>query len=87
MNSLFVHISGDFSQVPNLPELLEQEHAAAAAWRAEGSLVHLFIHEKAGSVLLVFQHKELETVQQMIATLPLFPWFSQVDYQQFTQSF
>jgi hypothetical protein len=87
MNRVFVYINGDFSKVPNLPDLLEQEHAAAAKWRIEGSLEHLFVKENAGGVLLVFQNRDIENVKQMIATLPLFPWFSKVDYQQFDKSF
>jgi muconolactone delta-isomerase len=87
MGRVFVYINGDFSKVPNMHEMLEKEHAAAAKWKTEGSLEHLFVKENAGGVLLVFKNKDKETVKQMIATLPLFPWFSEVNYQIFEKSF
>lgn len=87
MHNVFVDITSDFSKVPNLPELMEQEHATAAKWRTDGILIHLFVKEKKDGAILVFQNADKETVKKMVETLPLFPWFDEINYLLFDKSF
>ena len=87
MNRVFVYITSDLSNVPNLEQLLQEEHAVGGKWKAEGILEHLFVKEKAKGAVLVFKDVDVETVKLLIPTLPLSGYFVKVDYLLFEKTF
>jgi hypothetical protein len=87
MNRVFVDITSDLSNVPNLEQLLQEEHAVVGKWKADGTMEHLFIKEKAKGAVLVFKDVDVETVKLLIPTLPLSGYFVKVDYLLFEKTF
>lgn len=87
MNRIFVDITSDFSNVPDLEQLLEQEHAVAGKWKADGILEHLFVKDGGNGAILVFQDIDIDSLKQLIPTLPLHKFFDKIDYMSFDKSF
>jgi len=87
MNRIFVDITSDFSNVPNLEQLLDKEHALAGKWKADGILEHLFVKENAKGAVLVFKDVDVETIKLLIPKLPLSKHFKEVEYSVLDKQF
>ena len=87
MNRVFVDITSDLSNVPNLEQLLQEEHAVVGKWKADGTLEHLFIKDNAKGAVLVFKDLDVESIKLLIPTLPLSKYFINVDYLLFDKTF
>ncbi|MDP4269353.1 MAG: muconolactone Delta-isomerase family protein [Bacteroidota bacterium] len=88
MNRVFADISMDLNNpIPNMEQLLKEEHEVAGKWKTDGKLEHLFAKENANGVILVFKEVDIETVKQMIPTLPLYPYFDAVDYAAYNKMY
>ena len=87
MNRVFVDITSDLSNVPDLEQLLQEEHAVGGKWNAEGILEHLFVKDGAKGAILVFQNIDIDSLKQLISTLPLHNYFVNVDYLLFDKTF
>lgn len=88
MNRVFADISMDLNQpIPDLEQLVQAEHAAADKWKADGTLEHLFMKKEKNGVILVFKDLDKDTVRDMVASLPLAGYFSNVNYLQFEKMY
>lgn len=87
MTRVFVDITSNLSNVPNLEQLLQEEHAVVGKWKADGILEHLFIKDNAKGAVLVFKDVAVETIKLLIQTLPLSGHFVKVDYLLFDKTF
>jgi muconolactone delta-isomerase len=87
MNRVFVDITSDLSNVPNLEQLLQEEHAVGSKWKAEDILEHLFVKDGAKGAILVFQNIDIDSLKQLIPKLPLHNYFVNVDYLLFDKIF
>jgi hypothetical protein len=87
MNRVFVAITNDLSNVPNLEQLLQEEHAVGSKWKAEGILEHLFVKENAKGAVLVFKDVDVETIKLLIPKLPLSKHFKEVEYSVLDKQF
>lgn len=60
--------------------VMEAEYAMTNSWRDQGIIEHLFAKENDGGGIVVFNATSVEKVQELVAQLPLFPFFERVEY-------
>lgn len=80
MNRIIVKIIIYLDKVPNLEKLLPQEQAIAKAWKEEGILEHSFGIKDRSGVVLIFKDIDEPKAKELIQTLPLLPYFENIEY-------
>jgi hypothetical protein len=80
MKRIFVDISSDLNKVPNLQELLPKEFEAASVMKELGVLEHVFVKSGGTGAVLIFKDVEEQAAKELVATLPLAPYFGTVVY-------
>lgn len=78
MNTILVNTI--LGTVENIEEILPKEFAVVEAWKKEGILAHLFLKEAGTGAVLVFNETNEEKVRELMAQLPLYPYFEQIEY-------
>ncbi len=63
-----------------IASVMEAEYAMTNSWRDQGIIEHLFAKETDGGGVVVFNETSVEKVQALMAQLPLFPFFENVEY-------
>lgn len=64
----------------SLAEVMEAEYAMTNALRDKGVIEHLFAKENDGGGIVVFNAESIDEVKELVAALPLFPYFEKVEY-------
>lgn len=68
-------------QLPeNFQEIIKHEQEVVAQWREEGILEHLFLRPTRNGAVLVFKDMDENKAQELMATLPLFPFMQSIEY-------
>lgn len=60
--------------------IMAAEYEMTNAWLDKGIIEHLFAKENDGGGVVVFNEESIEKVQELMAQLPLFPFFEKVEY-------
>lgn len=63
-----------------IASVMADEYAMTNSWRDQGIIEHLFAKETDGGGVVVFNETSVEKVQALMAQLPLFPFFENVEY-------
>ena len=88
MNQIQVILTIDTDNLPtNYAELLKEEQAVVAAWKAEGVLTHLYLRETKNGAILQFDGLTMEQVVKRIETLPFFQIKKDIQYLALIQQF
>ncbi len=81
MNRVQVILTLDMDNLPaNFPEILKEEQAIVANWKAEGFLEHLYLRQSKNGAVLIFKDMEEEQVKVLMETLPFFKIKKSVEY-------
>jgi muconolactone delta-isomerase len=80
MKRIFVDISSELNQVPDLQEILPREIEAASLMKEQGVLEHVFVKSGGAGAILIFKDVEEPEVKELVATLPLAPYFGTIEY-------
>ncbi len=68
------HLPEDFQ------EIIKHEQEVVAQWKDEGILEHLFLRPTRNGAVIVFKAIDEFKAQELMATLPLFPFMKSVEY-------
>jgi muconolactone delta-isomerase len=68
-------------QLPgHFQEIIQHEQEVVAQWKVEGILEHLFLRPIRNGAVLVFKDIDESKAQELMATLPLFPFMKSIEY-------
>lgn len=90
MNSILVLITLSESGIETIksnPELPQREMEFVNKWKAEKILVNFFISVSRKDAVLIFENVDEDTVKELIASLPYFPYMSNIDYHILNKQF
>jgi muconolactone D-isomerase len=74
MNTIQVILTLDMENLPaNFQEIMQQEQAMVATWKANGIIEHLYLRETKNGAVLMFKDLSETEVKAMIEGLPFFP--------------
>lgn len=68
-------------------EIIKHEQEVVAQWKEEGILEHLFLRPTRNGAVLVFKAIDELKAQELMATLPLFPYMKSVKYLSLIKEF
>jgi muconolactone delta-isomerase len=81
MNRIQVILTLDMENLPdNFPELLKEEQAVVADWKAQGVLEHLYLRQGRNGAVLVFKDIDEDQVKTLMVTLPFFKIKKSIEY-------
>lgn len=78
MKQILVHTY--LSKDERIADVMSAEYEMTNSWRDKGIIEHLFAKENHGGAVVLFNESDLEKVKQLMAELPLFPYFEKVEY-------
>ena len=88
MNRVQVILTLDMENLPsNFPEILKEEQAVVADWKAQGFLEHLFLRQTKNGAVLIFKDVDELRVKELMETLPFFKIKKSVEYFNLIQQF
>lgn len=80
MNSILVILTIDTENPPeDLQQILKNEREVVAQWKKEGFLEQLFLRQSKNGAVFIFKHIDEEKVNQLMTTLPLYPFKKSVE--------
>ena len=85
MNRIFVHLTDDLSQMDNIKPLLDKEREIAQQWKEKGFLEYLFAKE--GGAILIFKNLSKAEVETYLKTLPIYPYFAEIEVLEVNKKF
>lgn len=78
MNTILVNTV--LGKVENIEAILPKEFAKVEEWKSAGILAHLFLKENGAGAVLVFNETNEDKVRALITELPLYAYFTQMDF-------
>lgn len=88
MNEIQAILTIDTDNLPeNFQEILKEEQAVVAAWKAEGFLSHLYLREAKNGAVLQFNGLTAEQVKEKMESLPFYKISTHIDYYYLIQQF
>lgn len=88
MNRIQVILTLDMEHLPdNFSEILKEEQAIVAQWKAEGILEHLFLRQARNGAVLIFKDLSEEQVRQLMEKLPFFKIKKSIEYYNLIKQF
>jgi muconolactone D-isomerase len=88
MNQIQAILTIDTDNLPeNFQEILKEEQAVVAAWKAEGFLSHLYLREAKNGAVLQFNGLTVEQVKEKMASLPFYKISTHIEYYSLIQQF
>ena len=66
--------------VENLQEILEKEYKEVSKWYNEEILEHLYLKSDKTGAIIIFKDITIEKAKDLVPTLPLFPYFDNIEY-------
>jgi muconolactone D-isomerase len=80
MNRILVILTIDTENPPaDFPQILKHEREVVAQWKKEGFLEQLFLRPTKNGAVLIFKDIDEEKVNQLMTTLPLYPFKKSVE--------
>ncbi|MES2239074.1 MAG: hypothetical protein V4497_02325 [Bacteroidota bacterium] len=85
MKRILINITSNLTNVPNLDEMVAKEFARGKELAEQGIEEDIFTKDDFTGAILIFKGVDLEKAKELIATFPLFPYFTNVDYKEVTK--
>jgi muconolactone D-isomerase len=80
MNRILVILTINTENLPaDFPQILKHEREVVAQWKKEGFLEQLFLRPTKNGAVLIFKDIDEEKVNQLMTTLPLYPFKKSVE--------
>ena len=80
MNRILVILTINTENLPaDFPQILKHEREVVAQWKKEGFLEQLFLRPTRNGAVLIFKDIDEEKVNQLMTTLPLYPFKKSVE--------
>lgn len=80
MNRIAVIFTINTDNVPeNFQDILKHEKEVVAQWKDAGYLDHLFLRQTKNGAVLVFKDIDEAKVNQLMETLPLYPFTKSIE--------
>lgn len=81
MNRIQVILTLDMDNLPsNFQEILKEEQAVVAKWKAEGILENLFLRDAKNGAVLIFKDVDEIQVKELMKTLPFYKLKKSIEY-------
>jgi len=64
----------------NFQEIIKHEQEFIAKWKKEGIVEHLFLRQTRNGAVIVFKDIDETKAQQLMESLPLYPFVKSVEY-------
>ena len=87
MKRIHVNVTSNLSNIPNLEELITKEFARGKELADQGVLEHIFTKDDVTGAILILKEVDVEKAKELMATFPLHPHFTNVDYKEVTKHF
>ena len=88
MNRIQVNLTLDMGNLPdNFQEILKEEQAMVAQWKADGILEHLFLRQTKNGAVLIFKDLDEEQVKSHMEHLPFSKIAKSLEYFALIQQF
>jgi muconolactone D-isomerase len=88
MNQIQAILTIDSDNLPdNFQEILKEEQAVVAAWKAKGFLSHLYLREAKNGAVLQFNGLTAEQVKEKMESLPFYKISTNIEYYSLIQQF
>ena len=85
MKRIIINITSNLTNVPNLDEMVTKEFARGKELAEQGIEEDIFTKDDFSGAILIFKGVDLEKAKELVATFPLFPYFTNVDYKEVTK--
>jgi hypothetical protein len=80
MNRILVILTIHTDNLPaNFPEILQREREVVAQWKKDGFLEQLFLRPTRNGAVFIFKDISLEKVNQILTTLPFYPFKKSIE--------
>lgn len=88
MKTIQVILTLDMENLPaNFQEILIQEQAMVAEWKAKGIIKHLYLRDERNGAILLFNDLSEDEVKALIEALPFFSISKKIEYFKLIQQF
>lgn len=88
MKRIQVILTLDMENLPdNFQEILKEEQAVVAIWKADGILEQLYLREGRNGAVLIFKDLEEDQVVALMKTLPFYPLKKSIEYYSLIRQF
>ena len=88
MKTIQAILTLDMENLPaNFQEILQQEQAIVAEWKANGIINHLYLREERNGAVLLFNDLSEDEVKALIEALPFFAISKKIEYLKLIQQF
>jgi hypothetical protein len=78
----------DMENLPdNFQEILKEEQAVVANWKADGILEQLYLREGRNGAVLIFKDLDEDQVVALMKTLPFYPLKQSIEYYSLIRQF
>ena len=85
MKRIHINITSNLTNVPNLDEMVAKEFARGKELADQGIEENIFTKDDFTGAILIFKGVDIEKAKELVATFPLSPYFTNVDYQEITK--
>jgi len=81
MNRIQAILTIDTDNLPtNFQEIIKHEQDVVAQWKEEGILESLYLRQGRNGAVLIFKDIDQARVEELMATLPLYPLRKSIEY-------
>ena len=88
MKTIQAILTLDMENLPaNFQEILQQEQAIVAEWKANGIINHLYLREERNGAVLLFNNISEDEVKVLMEKLPFFAISKKIEYLKLIQQF
>lgn len=88
MKTIQAILTLDMENLPaNFQEILQQEQAIVAEWKANGIINHLYLREERNGAVLLFNDISEDEVKVLMEKLPFYAISKKIEYFKLIQQF
>jgi muconolactone delta-isomerase len=81
MNRIQAILTIDTDNLPtNFQDIIKHEQEVVAQWKEEGILESLYLRQGRNGAVLIFKDIDQARVEELMATLPLYPLRKSIEY-------
>jgi hypothetical protein len=81
MNRIQAILTIDTDNLPaNFQEIIKHEQEVVAQWKEQGILESLYLRQGRNGAVLIFKDIDQARVEELMATLPLYPLRKSIEY-------
>jgi hypothetical protein len=88
MDTILVIFTINTDNLPtNFQEIIQYEKEMLAEWKSEGLVEHLFLRSTRNGAVIVFKNIDETKAEELMKSLPLYPFVKSVEYLSLMKEF